>query len=79
MARLLYFKSGVAYSAVEASNSGVSLSIGLNVMNRKILRLSSSTEKLTFDGNEVIDTNNATTELFLTDAEMTTLLSEVFD
>ena len=27
----------------------------------------------------IIDTNNATTELFLTDAEMTTLLSEVFD
>ena len=79
MARLLYFKSGVAYSAVEASNSGVSLSIGLNVMNRKILRLSSSTEKLTFNNNEIIDTNNATTELFLTDAEMTTLISEVFD
>ena len=27
----------------------------------------------------IIDTNNATTELFLTDGEMTTLISEVFD
>ena len=32
-----------------------------------------------YNGNTVIDTNNATTELFMTDAEMTTLLSEVFN
>ena len=46
-------------------------------VNGDILRLGSGA--LTFNNNTIIDTNNATTELFLTDAEMTTLLSEVFD
>ena len=43
------------------------------------LKITHSNNKLTYNNNEIIDTNNATTELFLTDAEMTTLISEVFD
>ena len=78
MARLIYYKSGVTNNSVEASNGGVYIGVGL-AGDRTILQLSASTKKLTFDGNEVIDTNNATTELFLTDAEMTTLISEVFN
>lgn len=48
-------------------------------VNSNVLKVDRLTNKLTYNYNEVIDTNNATTELFLTDAEMTTLLSEVFD
>ena len=34
---------------------------------------------LTLNGNNIIDTANASTELFMTDAEMDTLISEVFN
>lgn len=43
------------------------------------LKIDYTTNKLTYNNNEIIDTANATTELFLTDGEMATLLSEVFD
>ena len=56
------------------SSSGIDFKV-----NNNTLSISSSTNKLTYNSNEIIDTNNATTELFLTDAEMTTLISEVFD
>ena len=46
--------------------------------NAKALILT-QTNGLTLNGNKVIDTANATTELFLTDGEMNELLSEVFD
>lgn len=48
-------------------------------VNDNELKIDRTSNKLTYNNNEVIDTNNATTELFLTDAEMTTLISEVFD
>lgn len=76
-ARLLYNEYETAFSSVDVEASGVYITVGL-FGDRKTLLLSGSTKKLTLDGNEIIDTNNAD-QLFLTDAEMTTLISEVFN
>ena len=46
--------------------------------NDKTLELS-MTNGLTLNGNTIIDTANASTELFMTDAEMDTLIGEVFN
>lgn len=46
--------------------------------NDKELELS-MTNGLTLNGNNIIDTANASTELFMTDAEMDTLIGEVFN
>ena len=46
--------------------------------NDKELELS-MTNGLTLNGNKIIDTANASTELFMTDAEMDTLIGEVFN
>ena len=78
MARLIYYKSGVANNSVEASNGGVYIGVGL-AGDRTILQLSASTKKLTFDGNEVIDTNNATTELFLSNTERQEIIDEIVE
>ena len=46
--------------------------------NNQTLELS-MTNGLTLNGNKIIDTANASTELFMTDAEIETMLEEVFD
>ncbi len=68
------------YSSLRVAKNGITLKAGNedDSTNDKKLELS-MTNGLTLNGNKIIDTANASTELFMTDAEMDTLIGEVFN
>lgn len=73
-------KNTYDYSEIELGDESIKLSVSNedNSENNKTLELSMS-NGLTLNGNKIIDTANASTELFMTDAEMDTLIGEVFN
>ena len=67
------------YGSLRVSKNEITLKAANddNSTNNKTLTLS-MTNGLTLNGNKIIDTANASTELFMTDAEIETMLEEVF-